>query len=910
MAVFDVKRFLGSAAQGRGTLTSLGLAFGFPSCLLTLAKQFLSLIPSSFLRKLLGDAKASQDKSDNVIKQVSVINRWLSGIIESDTERGGFLWMSDTSKDGMDSDENKFSSGFGKFIDTIEQITQLAGDIYTNYENAKTRLQQIKDCIKKYHDYVRHSGGVASDQPDTNVNIPDYSLIRSNSEMKVLEDAIEFRSSIGRLINDIQEVLSERRDDPTLEPEFTPELCFTLSGLGLRVACPDPTVTADTSSVFRLVFGPPRSSTGQFILSRDGLYFDSQVSGLTPALTEITTNYNKIPKENLWKFDYNPNLGGRGDAFSTNDLNFYVNTILDPNTIDESPFFQNHYEMDGLLQDLIGQRSKRIYDLSAQIEDLVVSSASQSIIFNFKQSLMSENSTHQDRINKRKKQIELAIKLPTIYGDGTPYMPGEVPVNDFSYLEGINFLVDIQKQKALTLSQVDISGIVSPIRAATYVVAPKHTRNTSMEHLIIPDLAEGAIIYDGSNVMTTNPVVLDITNSLTTDSLFAIYNFLQTDVEDTSSTKFMLRNAASKTEENYGQLVSDSLEHTFYRGLGVPYLHGITKQSSDSPNYASGLGSYVKLPDTNEFNDLLYNVDGATIDFWAHVPHLDVEENGYDVNGASGLYRLVLSNENVGFNGQSSAVDTESVTNNFGNNSVRGFMMGFSRDRRLTKNLGPSNDQADNKALDGVFFIAPTQSVNSSAAGLINRAFYDSEMCHSGTFYHSMTYPIFSNGTNSFSKCNDEFCHISVTFDRVNDEVKFYLDGERMATSSMSNVFGIQKHSMPNIPNFKKSNSFEYNLTSVGPYASNSLCNGPKLNTYFTPWIVGGGYTDGMYSKGNFMGGKYGGIISGLKGYLGSLKFYKKPLSDSEVRSNYNTQRNFFKNIDTLSIDWGSVINY
>ena len=160
------------------------------------------------------------------------------------------------------------------------------------------------------------------------------------------------------------------------------------------------------------------------------------------------------------------------------------------------------------------------------------------------------------------------------------------------------------------------------------------------------------------------------------------------------------------------------------------------------------------------------------------------------------------------------------------------------------------------------------------------------------------------------SKCNSEFCHIAVTFDRINDEVNFYLDGSRVATSSMSYVFGIQKHTMPNIPNFKKANSFEYNLTSVGTYAPQSLQYGPKLNTYFTPWIVGGGYTDGMYSKGNFMGGKYGGIISGLKGYLGSIKFYKKVLSNKDVLSNYNTQKPFFKNIDTMTVDWETIISY
>ena len=161
----------------------------------------------------------------------------------------------------------------------------------------------------------------------------------------------------------------------------------------------------------------------------------------------------------------------------------------------------------------------------------------------------------------------------------------------------------------------------------------------------------------------------------------------------------------------------------------------------------------------------------------------------------------------------------------------------------------------------------------------------------------------------ALSSCQYDFCHVAVTFDPVQDAINCYLDGVKIATSSISTVFGIPKYRMPDLPTFKVSNSFEYGLNTVGPLAPNSLKYGPKLDTYFTPWIVGGGYTDGMYGKGNFMGGTYGGIISGLKGYLGSLKFYSKPLTDSEVLNNYNTQRNFFKNIDTLALGWEPVIS-
>ena len=60
--------------------------------------------------------------------------------------------------------------------------------------------------------------------------------------------------------------------------------------------------------------------------------------------------------------------------------------------------------------------------------------------------------------------------------------------------------------------------------------------------------------------------------------------------------------------------------------------------------------------------------------------------------------------------------------------------------------------------------------------------------------------------------------------------------------------------------------------------------------------MIGGGYTDGN-PNGNFMGGLYGGAISGFKGYIGCTRFYSKPLTDSEVVNNYNATQNFFKNV-------------
>ena len=46
-------------------------------------------------------------------------------------------------------------------------------------------------------------------------------------------------------------------------------------------------------------------------------------------------------------------------------------------------------------------------------------------------------------------------------------------------------------------------------------------------------------------------------------------------------------------------------------------------------------------------------------------------------------------------------------------------------------------------------------------------------------------------------------------------------------------------------------------------------------------------------------GSSRAGYISGLRGHVGSLKFYAKPLRKKEVLKNYNAQQGYFKSIKT-----------
>ena len=903
MGFFDLRSASRVASTGGGLVDTVGTAFGVPDCLLNLTKDVLNILPSVILFLMGNDIEDGKDMADDSQKSVKQKLRLDLGIMEFDGETGQFTFISSSSKNKKD---KNFLDTLSDMASYAEAAIQLGAGLYEAGVRVADYINDARDCIKSYSDFLKYKNGNAGAELG-NLSDEDYEAYINQqyaNEMKLYNEAQAFIDKANNQLKNIEDILSARSMDPSLEPKFTQEALNYLSGTNLVKNIPSAQPEQE-KEIFRLVYGPPRSTYGQFILSNDGIYFDSQSSGILPALTYVDKKQKSIAKSDKWKFSQASNLGGKGDAFSTENLKLYVNTILDPNIIDEEFYLREFYDKDGFLQELINNKNKRIYDLSAQISELEGASAPEAVVYNYKQSLISENALHTEKINKRKKQIELAVKLPSVYGVYAPYGPGEVPLNDFSYLANSNIALDVQKQKAMAFSQVDIDSVVLPIKLETPVTVVKpHSRNSSVEHLLISELGDGAIIYDGSSVSSTDSVILQAENFITTDSIAAMYNFLDTTVEDPSSTIFSLRNSISLNPvrplttpsvfpvgENYAQLIADSQTTVFKSGLGIAYLNGITKHSNTTPAEVSGLGSFVKLPNVKIFNDLLYSNRGSTIDFWIHMPDLQ-QVSGYDSGNVSSLYRLVLANENTGSVGAQGIGDA-AITNNYSDNVVRGLILGFTRDVRLTQNSAPTN--GSNPVSSSVFFLAPTQSLNSSSVGFISRSKYDSNECLDEHVYHSMTQRVIDS---SFSSCGQQFVHVAITFDPQRDEIKFYLDGTNVTTSSLSYVFGIPKYTMPKLPTFKRSNSFEYAASTLNSNAPEDLKYGPKLDRYFTPWIVGGGYTDGMYQYGNFMGGTYGGIKSGLNGYLGSLKFYSRVLGSPEIINNYEAHRGFFKNID------------
>lgn len=902
MASFDLETFLKVQSNtGTGAFQALGMAYGMPSCLINLGKEALALLPTNILNEVGGSIASGKAKANEFTKEVFKKLSFDTGIIEFDTEQGRIKFKSISSLIGGDSDSAQFLDDLGGALAAFQFAASFGSQLYSNYQDIAGQLDAISDCLDKFKSMQSFQSGNSANAKGALSAQEQEDLLNQKygADIQKLNEANTFIKSCNDKLDEINQILAEREADPSKEPKFldSRDLDPYLSGTSYdRYPFEDPNLERP-DDVFRLIYGPPISQDGQYVLTSDGLYYDSKSGGLDPIYLAIS---GVVPVGDRWQYEYDPNLGGKGSPISIKSLNKFTDNIFDPERIDDSLGMEAFYGEDHMLSVLRQQRNKHVYDLSAELTQMITEfGEDSSITKNQRQIIISEVANHNSKINRRKKQIEVAVKAPQIYGDasGSQFKPGEIPINDFSFLEDYNLVVDLEKQKALIFEQAEVNGIVLPVKPK-FVKSPPKPPSLTYEHLNVPSVGKGSILY--SSPADGSATVLSLNDQITNDGLFAIYNFLEPDVALPSSVDFQTTNCATPDMYNNAKLVAPNKQDVFFSGLGIPYFRGVTRHKDYYPAAASGLGSYMRLPDTPEFRDLTYDPNGFSIDFWLHVPNIR-SDTGWTRDRLNPTpatqHKVILACENTGSKVDESAKDhtgqvrgIDYLKNDRGDQYTRGMLFGLSRDRRMTD---PSSafdwleSGVDNDAT--VLYIAPTQARDGSGLGFINN-----DDCQDYPTFHKMTLHLSSN--DALGRVDQEFVHVCVTTSPYENEIKFYIDGDLATTSAISAVFGVEPNKTINLPSFKKPNSFEYSTSSVdGP---TTLQQGPKLNRFYTPWIVGGGYTDGMSNNGNFMGGGYyGGFHSGLHGHLGSLKFYAKPLDRTEVKQNYEAQRGFFKNI-------------
>lgn len=1010
----------------------LATQYGVPSCMVGLTKDLLSLLPGDILGGMAKGISDGKNAAQNALASIFEGIHDKLGILEYDTLTGKLTLIGDSSQNGIDGGTGGVLGALGELIGNVAGAGMA---LWQAGQDVSDQIDAIMNCIDDFKTWLEKGGDDKSDVSDASEvtrNLGEFFVLQSQAQA-----ARDFIEQCDETLNNINEIMGERAQNPSLIPIFAP------------ADSPPESI----SPIFRLTYGPPKAKHGQYLLSVDGLYYDSQKRTYADGSPVPTANdLSFVPAKDRWKLDHSPNLGGRGTSYSIKDLNNYVDTLFDLDKIDNTTSLDVYYEDDHFLQVLETQKNQTISNLNKNIVQLQTSgySPQSALHINYVQQIKSQNAAFNRKINKRKKQIEVAVKAPDLFGSDTLFGPGEVPVNDFSYLSSINLDIELDKQKGLVFDQGEISGLVLPI-VPIYVHSEGRADKVVLTPLELPPTGAGSNI-DGE-ALEASPM-LSLTTNLSLEGLEAIYNFSDVNIQLPESQKFKTLNCAALGAENKAQTVATDIAYLFKKGLGLPYLTGIPSIEKKDANYEffgetwntypfniDGVGTYIKLPNTPTYQDLLYRKEGATIDVWTYVPGLNTEEKtngfpshpydtsafGISLSSSDGkwcdahYYRVLLGCENTG--GEDLNLDQSAVVVERDSTNVRGLLMGFSRDPRMyyeddiiqpgsndfnprenyggyveslsstvtaavngiegvwqlssvvdnappqasrqssgtfsTKNINgvpksysftvteagdkyglssndaccvlytsgykestdtlygattdvsaalsiaPYNGNLTMGAASTVFFIAPTQSYNTSDVGFVKSSgcrIADSDVLKFIVPTDNVV------GTTDFSKIKEEFVNISIVFDVYNNLLKFFVNGVLFKQQAISEVFSVLGGTAPQLPSFMvppsySTSSFYYSKNNVNQKVGvNYFDTGPTNYPEFTPWIVGGGWTDGRPVDLNTSSGGFldtgAGIISSYNGYVGNLKIYNRALNTTEVVKNYKAQREFFSNID------------
>ena len=727
-------------------------------------------------------------------------------------------------------------------------------------------------------------------------------------------------------------------------------------------------LTGEPLPIFDLAYGPPKSVKGQFILSQDGLYYDSINGGIPEVSGMVAASAN-------WNLKYAPNLGGKGDTYSNDNLNNFVDTVFDYDYTPDDSIADDYYKTDDILQTFEKNKILHTTVVHDQIDDLIASgySASSAMVINYYSNIGAIASVYDDKIRKRKKQLQLISIFatdrysfseesgssdplnsnynPKNIGLGTGVLientsdtatqewhPIErIPLNDFSFLKGTGVEVSLKNQEKILLFSEDLEDVVLPI-TPVFVQSKAQPFSVIDKFNISPTSPETFPYFDGiGDVSGKSGLVQSLVDSIVADDLLLGYNFIKPNIVDASSTKFNLDNIAPDSGGFLnGQLVASTLDGVFPSGLGIAKLTGTGEN-----------GSYVRLPTnftpagkpygiyTERLDSLFYPSNlkynnetktggGVTFDFWVHVPSLVMTDTH--------RYRLVAACENSGGH-PPIAGETEVKANRTKRDGtqdekkVHGMILGF-RDRGGAST--PSGLE---------FGVFPTVSQNSnSAASGHNVAIGESHEYLNDVFQSSGTRELGAtvassvtvNGV-SITDASASFVHMATVFEFSSNTVKIFCDGELMSTSSLDYAFDLVLEDTLNIPSPVKEQGSPSDATFTLSSFSNTSNNGPVIgklsdNISNTPWILGGGFTDGIEKEPAVHATNLPGFLgynantdtgptpysqhisprwavsttkpaSGLHGFLGSFKLYSRALSNSEVRKNFTFQKGFFKNI-------------
>lgn len=762
----------------------------------------------------------------------------------------------------------------------------------------------------------------------------------------------------------------------------------------------------EQAPIFDTVFGPPISTEGKFILSEDGIYYDSR-TGSIPYITA-----QKIDSLS-WHLRYDANRGGRGQAYSQGSTLRFADTVLSDAYENETPKVLEFYKYDDILSNLENDRDLQIRDVKGKVSDLIASGydASSAIVKNYEESYASVAYTYDRKIKKRKKQLQIAAlfgpfgvtppgdlrgeglfyreyqkrqssliesicgsdnKVQTVTFSGTgsdeiEFIP-RIPVNNFSYLKDIGLIPELEAQKNAMLHSSDLDDTTAPI-APVYL-----EQGPGAKFEAIPELAISP--YGTSNFINTSgdtgvsavasgtlsgvaPYLRTLDDDIVTDELLICYNFLESKAPTIpASNDFSVKNYVDNGYPLNAKMVGDA-SSIFVSGISIPYLRGTlySPGTKYGVRYSHlGRGSYVRLPNNYRDNkpytasqpldNLMYNPRGWSMDFWVYAPDL------YDGMTVDHRYKLVAANENCG-DPVSRSFSTSIYTT-----ASPDFLQGLPRDFRTKGMIIGFRDKGDpgtDVSAGLEFVVLPTIAQNNPEWGQsVCIAESVSGEGSSADCRSELGFKVPASSTTesgySIADASAGFVHYNVACNTSTDTISLYVNGEFLASALISTSFETKPGVPLQIPS----------KIGQGHYHEESANIGEKLydrdlpeTPIFTPWILGGGFTDGISQSpftqagavpqttvpgflgtntntsyfsslvsdasggpvgqhsivgapgvataglGGFAksGTSYKVARSGLDGHLGSFKMYAKALSTIEVEKNYNAQSPYFNGI-------------
>ena len=166
---------------------------------------------------------------------------------------------------------------------------------------------------------------------------------------------------------------------------------------------------SDLDPVFDLEYGPPISTSDRFVLSQDGLYYNSRT-------TEVPSIIPNPVSSMMWNLQYDSNRGGRGLSFTEEDGESTVGTIFDLNTEyqGQNPRVNEFFQFDDVLQQFEDDKMSHMTEVSGYISEILANGygATDALVQSYTAQLGAVASVYDGKIKKRKRQLTVAA----IYG--------------------------------------------------------------------------------------------------------------------------------------------------------------------------------------------------------------------------------------------------------------------------------------------------------------------------------------------------------------------------------------------------------------------------------------------------------------------------------------------------------------